>query len=315
MADAADATALGTPPRQLSSETRSSRRSAARLVPNEAARLGPAPVRAVLALLANVTVVAALLVYFGWRRTETQAGHLGIDPSLLDTSVRTYLLRSVGPVVLLLLGVSIAGLLGVAIDRRAVPLVRSGGRRASVLLRLLGSAWLILPGLAWLVGYVRPAPGYVLLPASVGSGVLLALYATELRQLDEELDERERHRRVAARVVATLLAGTTLFWAASNYAEVLGTREARDFATRVHRLPQAVLYARQPLHLADSSVREAELAGGDGPIRYRYTGLRLVGRSGGNLYLVSGHWTVAYGVFFVVRDDQIERLDVIRDRR
>ena len=50
--------------------------------------------RPVVAVVANITVLTALLVYFGWRRSETQAHQLGIDESILGMSTRDYLLRS-----------------------------------------------------------------------------------------------------------------------------------------------------------------------------------------------------------------------------
>ena len=40
------------------------------------------------------------------RRSETQSQRLGIDQSILGLSTRDYLLRSIGPVLVLLIGVS-----------------------------------------------------------------------------------------------------------------------------------------------------------------------------------------------------------------
>src|SRR5690348_6809754 len=56
------------------------------------------------AVFANVAVITALLVYFGWTRSEVQSKRLGIDESILGMSTRDYLLRSVGPVLVLVLG-------------------------------------------------------------------------------------------------------------------------------------------------------------------------------------------------------------------
>ncbi len=46
-------------------------------------------------LRANVTVLTALLVYFGWKRADTQATVLGVDESVFGLSTQDYLLRSV----------------------------------------------------------------------------------------------------------------------------------------------------------------------------------------------------------------------------
>jgi hypothetical protein len=71
-----------------------------------------------LGLLANATVLTALLVYFGWRRAETQANRMGFAESLLGMSTQDYLLRSIGPLLPLLLTVAVAGLVCLWVDRR-----------------------------------------------------------------------------------------------------------------------------------------------------------------------------------------------------
>src|SRR5829696_7273881 len=66
--------------------------------------------RALASIGANVTVLTALLIYFGWRRSETQARVLGIDESILGMSTRDYVVRSVGPLLAPLVVVGMAGL-------------------------------------------------------------------------------------------------------------------------------------------------------------------------------------------------------------
>ena len=46
------------------------------------------------AVLANVAVLTALLVYFGWTRSEVYNRRIGIDESILGMLTREYLLRS-----------------------------------------------------------------------------------------------------------------------------------------------------------------------------------------------------------------------------
>jgi hypothetical protein len=82
--------------------------------------------RPLVGILANVTVLTALLIYFGWRRSETQAQRLGIDESVPAMSTREYLLRSVGPVLVMLVGVGVAGLVWVAVDQRVAGLFAVG---------------------------------------------------------------------------------------------------------------------------------------------------------------------------------------------
>jgi hypothetical protein len=282
--------------------------------------------RPALGFLANVTVVTALLVYFGWRRAETQADRLGIDESILGMSTREYLLRSVGPVLTLLVGIGVGGLVWLSIERRLTPRLqtrepalpdgdRTRARVARLVLRLLGLAWLILPAAVFLMGYVWPAPAFVLFPASIGMGVLLWLYATNLRQPEGASGSRQGGQRPLAAVFAGVLVLVCLFWTASNYAEVLGRQLADDFAADIAGLPGVAVYSESQLHLDGPGVDETELSD-EGTVRYRYRGLRLLEHTGGKFFLVSDGWTTEYGVVFVMRDDDRSvRLDFVRDRR
>jgi hypothetical protein len=260
--------------------------------------------RPVVGVLANVTILTALLVYFGWRRSATQAERLGIYENILGMSTRDYVLRSVRPVLVLLVGIGVAGLAWVVLDRWLVPLVRSGLQRAQPggapdrrtvrLLRGLSLAWLV----------------------SIGAGLLLMLYAAHLRQLDAPSDDATRRRNAARQVSGALLVGVCLFWTAANYAQVQGVQLARQTAQQIDRLPGVVVYSRSPLHLDGPGVAETDLSGPSGNLRYRYRGLRLFEHTGGKYFLVSDGWTPAYGVLFVLADDDTSvRVDFVRDRR
>ena len=106
-----------------------------------------------------------------------------------------------------------------------------------------------------------------------------------------------------------------LFWMASNYAEVLGARLARDVSGNVDELPGVTVYSSDRLFLDGPGVIEDELAGDEGSVRFRYLGLRLLEHTGGQFFLVSDGWTTTYGVVFVLRDDEGLRFDFVRDRR
>jgi hypothetical protein len=279
----------------------------------------------VVTLLANVTVITALLVYFGWRRAETHAERLGIDESVLGMTTREYVLRSVGPVLVLLVGVAVCGLAWMALERRLTPLLRHDPeapiptpiRLAMITMSL---AWLILPSLVYLLGFVWPATAFVLFPASIGAGTLLGVYAGRIRQ-DRHPNEGGHTEAGQARFAlafAGLLVLVCLFWTASNYAELLGDRLADDFVDEVDRLAGVVVSSEQPLFLDGPGVDEDPLPGpdADGALKYRYEGLRLLEHTGGRYFLVSDGWTPSYGVVFVLEaDDDTIRLDFVRDRR
>jgi hypothetical protein len=288
-----------------------------------------------VALFANVTVITALLVYFGWRRAETHADRLGIDESVLGMSTREYVLRSVGPVLVLLVGVAVCGLVWTVLERRLTPLLRTEPKDATggdapeaplpvrLAVHVLGLAWVILPGLVYLLGFVSPGLAFVLFPASIGAGALLWVYAGQFRRHDDAdgdrpEDERADGRSKFALAFVGLLVLVCLFWTASNDAQLLGHRLADDFVDQVDTLPGVVVLSQQRLFLAGPGVDEDELAGpdADGALHYRYEGLRLLEHTGGRYFLVSDGWSPTYGVVFVLQDgDDTMRLDFVRDRR
>ena len=278
-------------------------------------------IRPVVAFLANATVLTALLVYFGWRRSETHAAYLGIDESILGMSTRDYALRSVGPVLTILVAISVFGLVGSALDRRMSPAVQAAmldGRdgTARTALRALASAWLVLPALVWIAGTVWPDTAYVLFPASIGAGVVLWLYGGYLRQLHRPPTAEERRRCLVTNALGALLVAVCLFWTASNYAEVLGGELARDFIDGVGSLPRVAATSEHPLRLEGPGITEAELPGAEGDMRYRTTGLRFLEHTGGRYFLVSDGWSPTYGVVFVIPDDDRSvRLDFVHDHR
>ena len=168
----------------------------------------PDAVRRVGEALANVTVLTGLLVYFGWRRSDVQARELGIDSSVLGMSTTDYVLRSVGPVFLLL-----AVVVGIALLCRWLePRVRAAsdrpGRTARALAVLLSSAWLVLPALTVALGLLFPVTSFYAFPLAVGGGILLSLYASRLRRPDAH--------PTWTRALVFAVVSLSLFWSAGR---------------------------------------------------------------------------------------------------
>jgi hypothetical protein len=281
-------------------------------------RVNSEVVQRLVTLLANVSVLTALLVYFGWRRSETMAYQLGIDESILGMSTREYVLRSVGPVLTLLSVVAGGALLWLWFDRRIVGRIRRGDgadRAVRLGLLFLSLAWVLLPLLVLGLGYVWRAAAFVVFPLSIGAGVLMMLYGIQLRQLAHGAERLPPGREALLRGFAAIAVGVCLFWAASNHAEVLGRSLARELAGQVDRLTSVVVYSPKRLHLTAPGAREQRLPGGDTAYRYRYTGLRLLEHTGGHYFLVSDGWTPRYGVVVMLADGDPVRLEFVRDRR
>jgi hypothetical protein len=274
--------------------------------------------RQLVGALANVAVLTALLVYFGWVRIAVQARLLGVDESLFGVTTREYLLRSVRPVLILLICIAVAGLLWVALDRwltGRLEAAGASGRRPRWALRALYAAVVLLPLGVWLAGFVLPATAYVAFPLSLAGGLLLALYGLRLRSAEPGRRPLPPGRDTVLRACAALLTGICLFSAAANYATVEGTRLASDFVRGLPSQPRVVVYSPQHLQIDAPGAREEALPAQGSAYLFRYVGLRLLEHTGGNYFLVSDGWTPRYGVVVVLPDDAPIRMEFVRDAR
>jgi hypothetical protein len=267
--------------------------------------------------LGNVAALTALLVYFGWVRTDVQARRLGIDESILGMSTRDYALRSVRSVLLLLIAVPIAGLVWLAADHWLAHRLRQAGRSDPVVrwaLRMLPTALVLLPLLDWLSGYRWPAVAYVGFPLSCAGGLLLLIYSIHLRQSLPGSRQLSANRDRLLRGFSAIVVGIGLFTAAANFATVEGLSLADGFDGRVRSLPGVVVYSGAHLHITAPGVREESLPADHSTYRFRYVGLRLLEHTNGNYFLVSDGWTRRYGVVTVLADHDPVRLEFIRGR-
>ncbi|MEU1973301.1 hypothetical protein ABZ477_16735 [Microbacterium sp. NPDC019599] len=259
-------------------------------------------VKALLAVLVNVGVLTALLVYFGWVRSDRMATLLGIDEAILGMTVDDYVRRSVRSVFILPIVAAIAGLVWVGFDqwwqRRRV----RRGQDDPVVQLVARWLWVVAVGIflfgiaLWLIGY---AVTYVAAPLVCAGGLLLFLYSLSLRShLPDSVGFAPLTDGVLRGSVAVLVA-VGLFWSATNFATVEGTELARDFPDHVSTLPSVEVDSAEPLDIVAPGV-ETSCLGEGGDLRYHYRGLRLLESTGGNYFLISDGWTPQYGVVVVL---------------
>lgn len=275
-------------------------------------------VRQIGAVLANVAVLTALLVYFGWKRSEVQSRLLGIDESILGMSTRDYLLRSVRPVLLLLIVIALVGLFWLLMDRWLVGRLLLRGQSDPVLrwsLRLLPTGLIIFPLAAWLAGYRWPATAFIGFPLCWVAGLLLVLYAFHLRQMLPGALVLPASRETLLRGFTAIIVSVGLFWTATNYAIVEGTELADSFLAEVTLLPSVVVYSPARLHIQAPGAKEERLPTEQSMYKYKYVGLRLLEHTGGHYFLISEQWSPRYGVVVMLADDDPVRLEFVRDRR
>jgi hypothetical protein len=237
-------------------------------------------------LVAPTTLVVALLYYFGWARTSTQAFVMGLDESLFGYSAQDYILRSITSMFWPLFIAAAAILVGVLVhdrlvrrpDERLIRAVSVGTAGAGAILLVLG-----------LVGSLDESPSrFVSLaaPLSVTVGIALLAYAAYLRQ-PRGSPQRGRTASTVpglAWSLATVLLLLSAFWTVSHYAAIKGIDFADQAVRELPTKPSVTIYSVSRLYLEHPVVEQA-LPAEEGAYRYRYTGLKLLFRADGKLFL------------------------------
>lgn len=278
---------------------------------------------------AIVTIITAVMLYFGWRRSFVQAHDMGVDVSLFGFSTQDYVLRSISSLYLPLLvafGLALAWLwlhprvvtmlrrLATAPQnarKRAVRRVRSVGVTATALaigcvLFALGTG---LSSPPWPVGRIAEAlaDDQWTVPCVLVLATLTATYAFWAHRQLTEPDRGDRPpwqmALIGAIVVATVVLGG--FWMLEEYASAVGHGYALQIAATIGDLPRASVISPMPLGIGVRGVRE-DVEQTSGATRYRTIGLRLLARSGGKMLLLPEGWTPGMEIVVVAdRDDLI----------
>jgi len=263
-------------------------------------------------VVAPLSVLSALLFYFGYASSRAQYRYFGIDVDTIGLGTQDYVLRSPQSLLTPLLGFLVLGIAGTTVHdavRRRIDAARAGdrletGRRLTRVLVVAG--WVLLvAGVLLVVLYsgLRDWPPYPLVtPMLMGVGVALALYGRALARL---LDPENRSRRAGTVPLALLLA-TSVFWATATLAEWSGRGAARDAANDLDRFPSVILDTTERLHLTSPGIEEVALEPFPGSTYlYRYRNFRLLIQGGDRLFLVPPEWTPSNSTLVVPMDDSV----------
>jgi hypothetical protein len=273
--------------------------------PAEPAETGTT-VRSTLELVALViaptTLLTALAFYFGWTLTNARARYFAIDPSTLGFSTSDYVLRSVDalyvPVaVLAVAGLVVVGIHSIVDSRLADPRVRGIVSLVAWGLVAVGIGLLVIGVVSMFESLPRP---HYLFP-SLSGGIGAALIAYGLFIVRGGLPRPALGLLVAFVVLS-------LFWTASVYASALGRGRAQDVVSSLERQPRVFVYSTTRLQLPEH-VQETRLDPRQSAYAFRYSGLRLLIRSGGNYFLLNEGWTRDDGVTILLRDDDDLRFE------
>lgn len=284
--------------------------TAGRLVPRrQSVETGRSPLSAALSVAGTLgpplTVTTSLMLYFGWARSDTQARSMGLDVTLFGFTTQDYVMRSVSTLYIpLLVTVSIA--LGwLTLHHRLLGWLSTGIRRGAA--HKAGQVGL-LTGLVTAAGVLAVAAtnrdaAPLVLPLVLAGATQVAAYGGWLVRASSN-DHTSRVLSSWQRVLRKLLIGSfvtlALFWELSNYAAVVGRGYALAISDSLATLPRATAYSAQPLGIQAPGVHEERLESGDG---YRTSGLRLLVRSGGRLFLLHNGWSPRAGTVIVLPDN------------
>lgn len=261
-----------------------------------------------------LTVATALLVYFGWARTDAQAKAMGLDVSLFGYTVQDFILRSIQSLFQPLAWLVVIGMLWLMLDRAVSRLLEAGRYRKAV--RLAGTVVMLL-GFAyaaamWLAVSARPEQVLLYVPFLIAGGLVVGAWGMNLRRRADDRTEppprTPQAPRALERSLVFVLVTLLLFWGTSDYAQALGRGAALDYQARSSLLPTAVVYSKDRLAVGAPNVRE-ESAGSEGAPLYRYTGLRLLVVSGGRIFLLNDGWSLERGRVVVLQDDGSVRVE------
>lgn len=258
-----------------------------------------------------LTIATALLVYFGWARTDAQAKAMGLDVSLFGYTVQDFVLRSIPSLFIPLVWLLLVAVAWLSLDRFLAGHLAAG--RVAGIRRL--AAVILFVGLAcaaamWLVVIVQPERTVLFVPYIMAGGVLLAAWGLSLWRRAAEASGRSLAAlsRGSEKTLVFCLVTLLLFWGTSDFAQALGRGLAVSYEERSALLPTAVVYSKDRLGISAPNVREQSSGTAEHPM-YQYSGLRLLVVSGGRIFLLNEGWTLRSGKVVVLRDDPGMRVE------
>ena len=266
-------------------------------------------------VIAPVTLITALLFYFGLIRTAAFSHAFGLDPSLLDLSVTDYVLRSVGAI-FWPMGMGLAILLVALVVHIAVHTWTLSGdrkRRGWILGGVSIASGSILLGLT----LVRSARGVgtstaaLITPILFGVGTAFVAYGVYLaRSATPPKIDLPRRWRLLGRVVTICFLLLACFWAIGAYAQIVGQRQAQRVASNLDLLPTVILHSESDLGVQGPGVVVAVRSSKDMLYPYEYGGLYLLTRAADTFFLLPSGWSMDDGYTIAVKDTESVRLDL-----
>jgi hypothetical protein len=270
-------------------------------------------VSSVSSVVAPITLISAVLFYFGYVYTRTEYAYFGLDVDTIGLSTQEFIMRSPGPLLTPLLTVGLVtatlalahGAIRRRIDAAAdAPWRLRRFRRLALACGITGRTALVV-GSVMVLAYplIRSfVPLYDLVtPTVLAVGAGLAAYGVRL----DVLLGRRPHRAATVALYAVLATG--LLWATATLAQYIGQGQAVTLAAQLMALrPSVILDTKERLYLTTTVIDERVLpSGADQAFHYRYRNLRLLIQGKDRLFLVPSPWSQGDATLVVPMNDEV----------
>jgi hypothetical protein len=261
-------------------------------------------------VLANTTLLTALLYFFGFVETQVLFNYFRVHYTLLGQTPDEIFARGADGVLLPLAGAAGAILLFLVLARflqirLTTPSWSKLLRVCTPIAAVLGMASLGTTALIALDP--EPFRDYPGVPGvGFALGVLMILFAW--RQWTSQKSDGTKSS-VVELVAGYALVSIGLFWAVGDYSGAVGVRRGFETASQFPTRPAATVYSAESLNLTAGGVTEVRCANPEATYKYRYTGLKLLLQSGGQYVFVPSNWRASTGVAFVIPKTDKLRLE------
>ena len=269
-------------------------------------------------VVAPITIISALLFYFGYVSSRAQYAYFGIDVDAIGLSTQDYVMRSPQPLLVPLLVLVMIAVALVALHLWVTAwLGRARPERARIVThRALYIGLVILAaGITLIILYPVLAdwPYYNLVtPIIVAVGAGVVAYSWRLvSRLPPQPDALPSPagspalRRMGL-VLLCVLVAATLFWSTATIAQWSGRGLARQDARHLDDLPRVILDTKERLYITDPFIKETALPASEGQtFRYRYRNLRLLIQGKDRMFLVPDAWSASDSTLVVPLDDSV----------
>jgi len=269
-------------------------------------------------VVAPITIISALLFYFGYVSSRAQYAYFGIDVDAIGLSTQDYVMRSPQPLLVPLLVLVMIAVALVALHLWVTAwLGRARPERARIVThRALYIGLVILAaGITLIILYPVLAdwPYYNLVtPIIVAVGAGVVAYSWRLvSRLPPQPDALPSPagspalRRMGL-VLLCVLVAATLFWSTATIAQWSGRGLARQDARHLDDLPRVILDTKERLYITDPFIKETALPPSEGQtFHYRYRNLRLLIQGKDRMFLVPDAWSASDSTLVVPLDDSV----------